>query len=225
MAVARAPPKEHVHVGVVTSAATGQTAPGRTEETIFMDAVGYKLFRKKDGRLYPLFVNSNKEVPLGVWVNAENGERHERGQVKSRLGGLAFRPGWHINSVVPYVDHIYTTHNGVRYMKDNTVWCEVLYHTDISYQEEAHNNGVNASTNHFAPMNAYIKKIPVDGYYEYRTKPDMKFPWVIAGEMCVTREMTISEVKALCGRYGLSPLVPYKKVGTGSGMAPVAAPQ
>lgn len=173
------------------------------------NAVGYKLFRKKDGRLYPLFVNSDKEVPVGEWIDAENGEMDENGQVRSRLGGLAFRPGWHINSVVPYVDHIYTKHDGKKYMKDGTVWCKVLYSTDISYQEEAHKNGISPSTGKTRPMYAYIKRIPVNGYYEYRTKPDMVFPWVIAGKMYVVGELSMDEVVRLCDEYGLIPLMPY----------------
>lgn len=31
-------------------------------------AVGYKLFRMKDGKLYPLYVLANKETPIGKWI-------------------------------------------------------------------------------------------------------------------------------------------------------------
>ena len=81
-------------------------------------AIGYKLFRLKRGKLYPLYVLANEETPMGVWLDAQSGPRTERGKVKSRLGELAYRPGWHINDGLPYVNHIYTIHNGERYLKD-----------------------------------------------------------------------------------------------------------
>ena len=57
--------------------------------------ITYKLFRLKHGKLYPLYVNANKPTPLGIWLVAEVGERTPDGKVKSRLGKLAYRPGWH----------------------------------------------------------------------------------------------------------------------------------
>ena len=56
-------------------------------------AVGYKLFRMKDGKLYPLYVLANKETPIGKWIEAECGEMSENGKVKARLGELAYRAG------------------------------------------------------------------------------------------------------------------------------------
>lgn len=49
-------------------------------------AIGYKLFRTKNGKLYPLYVLANKETPVGKWIEAECGEMSENGKVKSRLG-------------------------------------------------------------------------------------------------------------------------------------------
>ena len=56
----------------------------------------YKLFRinpKNPGNLYPLFVDADKAIPIGKWVDAEIGPM-EDGKVKSKIGKLAFRPGW-----------------------------------------------------------------------------------------------------------------------------------
>lgn len=60
-------------------------------------AIGYKLFRTKNGKLYPLYVLTNKETPVGKWIEAECGEMSENGKVKSKLGELAYRAGWHLN--------------------------------------------------------------------------------------------------------------------------------
>lgn len=72
-------------------------------------AIGYKLFRvskKYPGKLFPLYVNANTNIPIGEWISAEPGERLENGKVKSKLGPLRYRPGFHINDVAPYVSHI-----------------------------------------------------------------------------------------------------------------------
>ena len=41
-------------------------------------AIGYKLFRTKNGKLYPLYVLANKETPVGEWIEAECGEMSEK---------------------------------------------------------------------------------------------------------------------------------------------------
>ena len=52
----------------------------------------YKLLRIRNGKLYPLYVNTEEETPIGVWLKAKPGERTKNGKVKSKLGPLAFRP-------------------------------------------------------------------------------------------------------------------------------------
>lgn len=48
--------------------------------------IAYKLLRiKKDGKLYPLFINKTNETPIGVWMNAEC----------YPTKGFAVRKGWH----------------------------------------------------------------------------------------------------------------------------------
>lgn len=52
-------------------------------------AIGYKLFRvskKYPGKLFPLYVNANTNIPIGEWISAEPGERLENGKVKANLG-------------------------------------------------------------------------------------------------------------------------------------------
>lgn len=71
-------------------------------------AVAYKLFRvdpRQPGKLFPLFVNANDEVPIGKWLEATAGASAGKGKVKSKLGPLAYRPGWHAGDV-PLATHI-----------------------------------------------------------------------------------------------------------------------
>jgi hypothetical protein len=68
----------------------------------------YKLFRRKPNdpeTLYPLFVNANKPVPVGEWLRAEVGPLSATGKVKSEIGELAYRPGWHAGDL-PIATHI-----------------------------------------------------------------------------------------------------------------------
>lgn len=47
-------------------------------------AIGYKLFRvskKYPGKLFPLYVNANTNIPIGEWISAEPGERLENVQI------------------------------------------------------------------------------------------------------------------------------------------------
>ena len=169
--------------------------------------IGYKLFRQNGGKLYPLYVLANKETPMGVWLKAESGIRTERGKVKSKLGELAYRPGWHINDGLPYVNHIYSVHDGKKYLKDGCVWCEVEYRTEKSYQEEARENGWRAGK--WSATRAQLDHVPVGGYYKYKTNPNMDGAWVIAGEMRVNRVMTDEEVVEICRKNGYEPLVRF----------------
>jgi len=55
----------------------------------------YKLFRIKNGKLYPLFINRAKEVPLGIWLDSEC----------YPTKGFAVRQGWHccLQPVAPHL--------------------------------------------------------------------------------------------------------------------------
>lgn len=67
----------------------------------------YKVFRFKNGKLYPPMVANpgGADTPVGVWLDAEEGEfaglsKTGRKQVKSTgSGNLAYRPGWHLGDV------------------------------------------------------------------------------------------------------------------------------
>ena len=169
--------------------------------------VAYKLFKLKKkypGQLFPLYVLSNEPVPMGVWLPAKEGPRTADGRVKSRLGPLCFRPGWHM-SELPLAIHIGIKVDGeIRYMHDDEVWCECEYSDGISYQAEADANArVNGD---FIQIKRKLERIPVGGYYRSKTSPMMLGEWIIAGEMKVQRVLDDEEVADICRQHGYEPL-------------------
>ena len=169
--------------------------------------IGYKLFRVKrsaPGQLFPLYVLSDQPVPLGAWLPAQEGPRKENGKVRSRIGDLAFRPGWHL-SELPLAIHIGIKEDGViRYMHDDEVWCECEYSDAVDYQPVADKQGLRAGV--FHPRNAMLTEIPVDGFYRYKTSPQMLGKWIIAGSMKVLRVLPDEEVAGICRAAGYDPL-------------------
>lgn len=71
----------------------------------------YKLLRiKKDGKLYPLFINKTTETPIGEWLQAEF----------HPTVGFKPRKGWHV-TMRPLAPHLkMELTNG-----EKRVWCEV----------------------------------------------------------------------------------------------------
>jgi len=93
----------------------------------------YKLFRlneKRPGELFPLFVNANDSVPIGEWHDADIGPLTDAGKVKSKLGPLAFRPGWHAGDY-PIATHIGEGGQPPIYRPYNQAWAEVDMPADI----------------------------------------------------------------------------------------------
>ena len=169
--------------------------------------IGYKLFRVKrsaPGQLFPLYVLSDKPVSVGIWLPAKEGPRRKNGKVKSRIGDLAFRPGWHL-SELPLAIHIGIKENGViKYMHSDEVWCECEYSDTVDYQPMADALGTRDGV--FHPREAMLQQIPTDGFYRYKTSPQMLGKWIIAGSMKVRRILTDEEVSSLCRAAGYDPL-------------------
>jgi hypothetical protein len=70
----------------------------------------YKMFRvdkKQPGKLFPLFVDADTPVEMGKWITAKEGEKStvNTKKVKSKIGDLAYRPGWHAGDL-PVATHI-----------------------------------------------------------------------------------------------------------------------
>ena len=61
-----------------------------------MIQIAYKLFRKtKDNRITSLFINKTRNLPLGIWMEADN----------HPTKGFAERPGWHCTAE-PVAPHL-----------------------------------------------------------------------------------------------------------------------
>lgn len=65
----------------------------------------YKLFRIKNNKLYPLYVEADREMELGKWLDAEVGEKIDDTHVKAKGcgGSLSLRPGWH-STKIPFTE-------------------------------------------------------------------------------------------------------------------------
>ena len=167
-------------------------------------AKAYKLFRlKKDGKLYPLFVLHHKPTPVGVWVKAESGETLG-GHVRSKIGLLKQRAGWHLNDRVPCVNHIGIKENGiVKYMHPDTVWCEVEYSDEVDYNPVVQKLGMRSGK--FDPKAACLTDAPVNGFYYYKTSPTQTDPWIIAGSIFIKKILTDEEVDRICRENRVEP--------------------
>ena len=146
----------------------------------------YKLFRLKGGRLYPLFVGTGREMRIGEWLDAEIGELVDEGHVRSRLGPLALRPGFH-SCEVPFTDWIgKKTGNGSLAQRPDTVWCEC--EVEGMGQTVTNRNG--------------LKALPETWYY-FRTKPGQPFPWIISRRILIKRILSHEEVEEICLKHGI----------------------
>ena len=147
--------------------------------------VTYKLFRLKGGKLYPLFVDTKQEIPLGQWIEAKVGELADAGHVKSRLGPLSLRPGFH-STEVPFTDWIGKRQGERLVQRKDTVWCECVVEGIQEFPDERKGKRI----------------LPADWYY-FRTKPNQPFPWVISNRIYIKRVMSHAEVETICREYGI----------------------
>lgn len=131
---------------------------------------GYKVFQTKKtqpGKIFPLFINAQQEVPQGVWIPAEM-------NAKGKSLGFAERPGWHIGSKIE--THLDLNGTG-------RVWAEVEYPGDVDWQPVA-----DAS-----PTGDIKGRVPTGGFYVYLYNGK---PWIIAGAIKVVRVLTEDEAGA-----------------------------
>jgi hypothetical protein len=163
--------------------------------------IAYKLFRIKGNEIFPLYVLANQPTPMGEWLQAQEGEPTKDGKkVKSRLGALAYRPGWHC-SERPIATHIGEKKDPSDskakpfYRPANQVWCEVEVEDTIDYQPMADKAGKTATKKQ-------LKYVPVHGFYKYKTNPNMFGDWIIAGHIKVNKILTDLEVVAINDSFG-----------------------
>ena len=150
----------------------------------------YKLFRIKKGKLFPLYVEANREIELGKWLNARSGEKADDTHVKaSGCGGkLSLRPGFH-STYVPCATWIgKKMEDGTLAQRPDTVWCEC----------EVEGNQIECtSRNGFRELQ--------NGWYYFRTNSKQKDPWIISDVIKVNRILSNEEVANICGSLGVEP--------------------
>ena len=196
----------------------------------------YKLFRvdpKRPGQLFPLFVDANTPVAMNQWVDAIEGSM-ANGKVKSKIGPLAYRPGWHAGDL-PIATHIGEKSDPSLTAPDqrpaNHAWAEVEMPNDIDWQSIANERGTNANGK-LVPVKAHITdQLPKGGHYRYKTNPNMTGNWLIGGSMKVNRVLTDKEVEKINKAAGLSDLPraqPFNKKAFGfdkGGSVPDSSPE
>lgn len=148
----------------------------------------YKLFRTKNGKLYPLYVDANTEMKIGEWLNAKVGDKADDTHVKSRLGKLSLRPGFH-STETPFTDWIgKKMEDGTLAQKPDTVWCEC-----------------EVEGNQLEVTNRYGSRELLDGWYFFRTNSRQKEPWIISNKLKINRILSNEEVAMICRSKGIEP--------------------
>lgn len=148
----------------------------------------YKLFRIKNSKLYPLYVEAKREMVMNVWLQAQVGEKVDETHVKaSGCGGkLSLRPGFH-STEVPYTDWIGRRDNdGTLVQRKDTVWCEC----------EVRGNQIEVTERYG------LRTIP-EGWYYFKTNSKQEKPWIISKELKIVRILSNEEVDEICANYGL----------------------
>ena len=205
--------------GVARMVEQGQISPEQADK--YTNTIkAYKLFRTKGGNtdeLFPLFVNANKPVRMGEWNPAESGSLTDAGKVKSSIGPLAYRPGWHAGDA-PVATHIGgksdSSLKAPDYRPADQVWAEVEMPADVDWQSVADSRMEYSKAGRPIPRTAQITdQIPEGGYYRYKTNPNMTGDWLIAGDMKVNRVLTPSEVYQINAERGVHDLPPVDENG------------
>ena len=150
--------------------------------------ITYKLFNIKGKKLYPLYVFANEEVKIGEWLEAKVGEKADETHVKSKLGALSLRPGWH-STMLPWTDWIGKRDSDGKLMqRRNSVWCEC----------EVEGDEIEVTSRYG------LRELPT-GYYYFKTNSKQKDPWIISNKIKVNRILTESEVGEICRSKGVEP--------------------
>ena len=149
----------------------------------------YKLFRTKNGKLYPLYVEADREMEVGKWLAAQVGDKVDDTHVKAKgCGGkLSLRPGFH-STTIPFTDWIGKRDNdGTLLQRKDTVWCECEVRGD---QVEV--------------TSRYGSRELLDGWYYFKTNSKQVDPWIISNELKINRILSNEEVDRICAENGIT---------------------
>ena len=59
------------------------------------------------------------------------------------------------------------------------------------------------------PKKAYMKEVPVNGYYRYKTNPNMYGDWIITGAIKLIKILNDDEVAKILIDNGIEPMLRY----------------
>lgn len=189
---------------------------------------------KYKGLLFPLFVGAKEKdgIKPGVWYKCGTGELRievdETGkpipggaiQVDSKLGNLAYRPGWHLASA-PVTRHIGVggsrakdNRNNYDSMYSENVWSKVEYSAHYDYTDKAKTMpGADKD-----PKKAMFtdKNEINNGFYHYKTNSnaDDSEDWLIADAIRVVSILSDETVKRLASEHGLKAQNRWQADGT-----------
>lgn len=218
--------EESIHRVVRQSITEGcfveEVAPADYEPT--KKGIAYKVFKVKNGKLYPPMVANagGADTPVGVWLKAEEGEfaglsKTGRPQVKSTgSGNLSYRPGWHLGDI-PRASQFDRTNKetGEKEFPKDFVWAECEYAMDVDYQKDSDEqgymrtraDGTTYRSDKYQHSLAGLPRLPKDGYYRYRTNPRPDtVPWVITGAIKVKKLLDDAEVNEILKKNGIEPI-------------------
>lgn len=185
----------------------------------------FKVYAKRPGELFPAMVPNAHGVSttIGAWVDAEEGEvlldengdpvLNKSGRMRVKTDNakstLAYRPGWHFGEL-PRAPQFYTTDKatGQKQQHENFIWVKGYIAADVvsEYQREATHQGLTARGKYQHSM-AGMQRIPVDGYYKYRTNPNPNTdPWLISGSMIITEILDDTQTDAILREAGIEPM-------------------
>lgn len=157
--------------------------------------IGYKLFEmNEEGKLFPLFIGKNSEVPIGEWIHAEF--------IPTK--GFAQRGGWHIGELpdAAWLKGYDGSDVGCykpRFKHGKRVWTMVEYNTTHCYDNEVKE----------LPKKCFMDKIPENGYYIFREVG--KGNWVITSDIKVIKIITDEERLQILEEIGYNEAEAYKK--------------
>lgn len=143
----------------------------------------YKLFRLKDGQLFPLFIDSNVSIPIGKWLAAKF--------VRTKGEQYADRPGWHAGHL-PYAPHLRTKEIPGGMRAGERVWAEVQMGADVDWQPVADQS----------PTHDIKNRVPKGGSYLFKTSKVQGGAWILGGELRVVSVMSDSDVARVLTESG-----------------------
>jgi len=153
--------------------------------------ITYKLFKTKNDKLYPLYVNTKDAIPIGEWVKSKPGELVDETHVKaSGCGGkLALRSGHH-STKIPFTDWIgKRQEDGTLAQRQNYVWCKC----------EVRGSEIESRT-----RNGY-RIVPEESWYYFKTNTRQKEPWIISDWIRIIKVLSYKEVADICHSKGIEP--------------------